>query len=93
MYIHLQHRMILNKINKGKNKMGKIKQTYCVANGDLEQEISLLKYEIYVANQTIKDMRKLIYDYTDADRIFSDDSISYLKSVGCAITHMKGIQK
>lgn len=72
------------------SKMSELHYEKYVANGDLHSEIDLLSYELYVAKETIKDLRKVIPDYTNAERLFSADSISYLKSVGCAITNLKG---
>ncbi len=58
---------------------------------ELKSDMSLLQYELYIARQTINDLRSVVPDTVEADRLFSADSIDYLRSIGCAINNMKEI--
>lgn len=53
-------------------------------------DTDFLEYELYVAKQAIEELKSFIPNYTAAERSFSADSISYLKSIGCAVTNLKG---
>ncbi len=44
-------------------------------------DMSLLQYELYIARQTINDLRSVVPDTVEADRLFSADSIDYLRSI------------
>jgi hypothetical protein len=75
-------------LRTGKTKMGYYSQI-AADRIELDHELSILKYEIEIAKQTIEDLRKLVPDYVEAERLFSYNSISYLRSIGCAIRNMK----